>query len=132
AAADNFAGVRRVQGLGHVLRIACDSILAVRAIDGLDVWRQAIDQWESLDETQQAVEVARGMRLLARIPKPAGATITRAIERSTVRAAPVPPSSPSSNRPASLPLASHSNPDLPETKIQSHRATETGSAASPL
>ena len=96
AAADNFAGVRKVQGLGHVLRIACDSVLAKQPIDGLETWRQSIERWEALDETQQAIEVARGMRLLARIPRPAGATIERerakaaVIERSTTRAVPVP------------------------------------------
>ena len=110
AAADNFSGVRKVAGLGHVLRIACDQVLARQPIDGLDAWRQAIDRWEQLDETQQAVEVARGMRLLARIPKPAGASIERAIaqraastapsganaivERSTTRAVPVPARAP--------------------------------------
>jgi ATP-dependent DNA helicase RecG len=91
ASADNFAGVRKVQGLGHVLRIACDQVLAKQAVDGLATWRQTIERWEALDETQQAVEVARGMRLLARIPKPAGSSIDRSVvERSTTRAAPVP------------------------------------------
>ena len=116
AAADNFAGVRKVAGLGHVLRIACDQVLAKQPIDGLDTWRQSIDRWEQLDETQQAVEVARGMRLLARIPRPAGASIERAIaqravsmapsgaatnavvERSTTRAVPVPPRAPATSK----------------------------------
>jgi len=93
AAADNFAGVRRVHGLGHVLRIACDQVIAKAPVDGLAQWRAQIDGWEQLDETQQAVAVAKGMRLLARIPRPAGATIERQIQR----ALPVPqrPSSPS-------------------------------------
>jgi ATP-dependent DNA helicase RecG len=105
AAYDNFAGVRKVQGLGHVLRIACDQVLAMQTIEGLAAWRATIDRWEALDETQQAVEVARGMRLLARIPRPAGAshgsaasdrtrvteqTPARIVERATARAVPVP------------------------------------------
>jgi ATP-dependent DNA helicase RecG len=77
AAADGFAGVRTVRGLGHALRAACDGVLARVAdrsgaeIVGLDAWRVTLGRWEQLDEQQQAVEVARGMRLLARLPRPA-------------------------------------------------------------
>src|SRR5882672_9800469 len=72
AAADGFAGVRTVRGLGHALRAACDGVLARGAeINGLDAWRVTLGRWEQLDEQQQAVEVARGMRLLARMPRPA-------------------------------------------------------------
>ncbi|HSS03554.1 MAG TPA: DEAD/DEAH box helicase, partial [Kofleriaceae bacterium] len=72
AAADGFAGVRKVAGLGNALRAACDGVLARIALDtvaGLDVWRATLSRWEQLDEQQQAVEVARGMRLLARLPR---------------------------------------------------------------
>ncbi|HLL22190.1 MAG TPA: hypothetical protein VK427_08660, partial [Kofleriaceae bacterium] len=52
AAADNFSGVRKVAGLGHVLRIACDQILAQDpSIEGLAAWRRAIEPWEQLDDT---------------------------------------------------------------------------------
>jgi len=72
AAADGFAGVRTVRGLGHALRAACDGVLARGTeIAGLDAWRVTLGRWEQLDEHQQAVEVARGMRLLARLPRPA-------------------------------------------------------------
>ncbi|HEX4422924.1 MAG TPA: helicase-related protein [Kofleriaceae bacterium] len=73
AAADGFAGVRKVAGLGHALRAACDGVLskvAGEAISGLDAWRVTLGRWEQLDEQQQAIEVARGMRLLARLPRP--------------------------------------------------------------
>jgi ATP-dependent DNA helicase RecG len=72
AAADGFAGVRKVAGLGNALRAACDGVLARIAHDpiaGLDAWRATLAAWERLDEQQQAVEVARGMRLLARLPR---------------------------------------------------------------
>src|SRR6185503_9483440 len=72
AAADGFAGVRKVSGLGHALRAACDGVIARGAVDlvaGLDAWRATLTRWEQLDEQQQAVEVARGMRLLARLPR---------------------------------------------------------------
>jgi ATP-dependent DNA helicase RecG len=72
AAADGFAGVRKVAGLGNALRAACDGVLARIALDtvaGLDSWRATLGRWEQLDEQQQAVEVARGMRLLARLPR---------------------------------------------------------------
>ncbi|NVB78849.1 MAG: ATP-dependent DNA helicase RecG [Kofleriaceae bacterium] len=68
AAADNFRGVRRVQGLGHVLRIACDGLLAKWESEQLAAWRVTLTGWEQLGEDQQAVEVARGMRLIARLP----------------------------------------------------------------
>jgi len=85
AAADGFAGVRKVSGLGHALRAACDGVIA-RMTPGdrgpreataegpeapLAQWRATLARWEQLDETQQAVEVAKGMRLLARFPRAA-------------------------------------------------------------
>src|SRR5687768_5064663 len=88
AAADSFAGVRKVSGLGHALRAACDGVIArmspdargrsqgVRtdptidaAEEALAQWRATLAKWEQLDETQQAIEVAKGMRLLARFPR---------------------------------------------------------------
>ncbi|HET9624001.1 MAG TPA: ATP-dependent DNA helicase RecG [Kofleriaceae bacterium] len=73
AAADNFAHVRKVAGLGVMLRVACDDVLArgAAAIAGLDAWRVTLGKWEQLDEPAQAVEVARGLRLLARLPRAA-------------------------------------------------------------
>ncbi len=69
AAADNFRGVRRVQGLGNVLRIACDGLIAQLAEpEALTQWRVTLARWEHLGEDQQAIEVARGMRLIARFP----------------------------------------------------------------
>jgi ATP-dependent DNA helicase RecG len=75
AAADGFAGVRKVAGLGHALRAACDGLIATLAEvpavlegDALAHWRTTLSRWEQLEEHQQAVEVARGMRLLARLP----------------------------------------------------------------
>jgi ATP-dependent DNA helicase RecG len=86
AAADGFAGVRKVSGLGNALRAACDGVLARLAAEpvaGLDAWRATLTRWEQLDEQQQAIEVARGMRLLARwpraraaAPRPAAPTFT--------------------------------------------------------
>jgi len=94
AAADGFAGVRTVRGLGHALRAACDGVLARVAADrggaeiaGLDAWRATLGRWEQLDEQQQAVEVARGMRLLARLPRPA--TVTPPAAKPTFTLPPV-------------------------------------------
>ncbi len=72
AAADGFAGVRKVQGLGNALRVACDRVIAHRPAgehDALISWRMELTQWEQLDEHQQAVQVARGIRMLARFPR---------------------------------------------------------------
>ncbi len=73
AAADGFAGVKKVQGLGHALRAACDGLMQKlepeRASGELTAWRATLGRWEQLGEDQQAVEVARGMRLIALLPR---------------------------------------------------------------
>jgi ATP-dependent DNA helicase RecG len=70
AAADGFQGVRKVKGLGHALRAAVDALLPVATeLEGLAAWRQTLTGWEQLDEMAQAMEVARGMRLIARVPR---------------------------------------------------------------
>ncbi|HET9990427.1 MAG TPA: ATP-dependent DNA helicase RecG [Kofleriaceae bacterium] len=70
AAKDNFAGVRKIAGLGIALRAACDGLIAKEpANEALVAWRERLAGWEQLSEDQQAVEVARGMRLMARYPQ---------------------------------------------------------------
>jgi ATP-dependent DNA helicase RecG len=69
AAADNFAGVRKVQGLGHALRAACDGLMQKVESQQLAAWRVTLGTWEQLGEDRQAVEVARGMRLIALLPR---------------------------------------------------------------
>ena len=75
AAKDNFGGVRKIAGLGVALRAACDGVIAKAppGADALAAWREILARWEQLGEDQQAVEVARGMRLVARFGKPAAA-----------------------------------------------------------
>ena len=72
AAADNFRGVRKVQGLGHALRAACDGLVQKLEPEGraaaLVSWRTTLATWEQLGEHQHAVEVARGLRLIASHP----------------------------------------------------------------
>ena len=112
AAADNFAGVRKVAGLGHALRAGCDGILArLEDKTALEQWRATLARWETLDETQQAVEVARGMRLIAKFPRPAAPPA--APRRLDMRAAPV-PKTPPLPAPHSPPPHSRSAPP-PET-----------------
>jgi len=83
AAADGFKGVRKVKGLGHALRAAVDALLPVSSLEGLETWRQTLAGWEQLDEMTQAMEVARGMRLIARVPRrevkaaPTGPTVLK-------------------------------------------------------
>ena len=69
AAADGFAGVRKVQGLGHALRAACDGLIQRVASEPLAAWRRALGGWEQLGEDEQKIEVARGMRLIATLPR---------------------------------------------------------------
>jgi ATP-dependent DNA helicase RecG len=71
AAANAFAGVRKVAGLGNALRVACDGVIQKAPNDALAAWRATLGNWEQLGEHQQAVEVARGMRLIAKFGKPA-------------------------------------------------------------
>ena len=81
AAKDNFAGVRKIAGLGIALRAACDGVIAKAPpsvpIEALAAWRESLGRWEQLPEDQQAVEVARGMRLVARFPVPRRAPVLR-------------------------------------------------------
>ncbi len=70
AAADGFQGVRKVKGLGHALRAAVDALMPIAGeLEGLHAWRQTLIGWEQLDEMTQAMEIARGMRLIARVPR---------------------------------------------------------------
>jgi ATP-dependent DNA helicase RecG len=65
AAADRFAGLAKIGGLGIALRTACDGIIAVAPTDGLRAWRARLDGFEALPREGQEVEVARGLRLVA-------------------------------------------------------------------
>jgi len=105
AAANNFTGVRKVQGLGHALRAACDGLIDKVAVEGLDLWRVVLGNWEQLDEHQQAFEVARGMRLIARMPRP---TVVTAPTGKPVLA-PIAPS-PQAPAPTGPPPANKSRP----------------------
>ncbi len=91
AAANNFTGVTRVQGLGHALRHACDGILAKLSDDtvGLTQWRATLAGWEQLDEGRQAIEVARGMRLIARFPRLGSVPVQRGPSLSAAPPRPV-------------------------------------------
>lgn len=71
AAADKFAGLRKIAGLGHALRAACDAVIAKLDSQPLVEWRVVLGTWEQLAQDQQEVEIARGMRLLARMPRAA-------------------------------------------------------------
>ncbi len=66
ASRDGFAAIASVPKLGASLRAACDRLLAVLDEDSAEpmrAWRTAIERFEGLEEDQQAIEVARGLRL---------------------------------------------------------------------
>ena len=97
AAADGFAGVRKVAGLGHALRAACDGLIARMESEQLAQWRATLAGWEKLDEHQQAIEIARGMRLLARFPRvaaPVSRTAAPGLRAESVPRPPPPPEGP--------------------------------------
>jgi ATP-dependent DNA helicase RecG len=118
AASDGFAGVRKLRGLGNALRTACDAVLTGGGdgIAGLAPWRATLGKWDQLDEQAQAVEVARGMRLLARVPR--HAAVVQAPIKPTFRLPekpsdspsepPDPPGAPSTSPPRSAGRASSS------------------------
>src|SRR5450432_32747 len=73
AAADGFRGVAKIGGLGDALRVACDRVLELQPSDPLRAWRAGLAQFERLDQAKQAVEVARGLRLVQTVAGAAGA-----------------------------------------------------------
>ena len=106
AAADGFAGVRKVAGLGHALRAACDGLIARMESEQLAQWRATLAGWEKLDEHQQAIEVARGMRLLARFPRsaaPVSRTAAPGLRAESVPRPPPPPGEPIAVAPTPAP-----------------------------
>ncbi|HEY3807920.1 MAG TPA: ATP-dependent DNA helicase RecG [Kofleriaceae bacterium] len=105
AAADNFRGVRKIAGLGSALRAACDGVLAKASNDALVTWREILARWELLGEDQQAVEVARGMRLVARFAKPASPKPKLEVAKSVAALLPKSSPSPSPKSPHEDPLA---------------------------
>ncbi|HEY1815257.1 MAG TPA: ATP-dependent DNA helicase RecG [Kofleriaceae bacterium] len=105
AAADNFRGVRKIAGLGSALRAACDNVLAKAPNDALVGWREILARWELLGEDQQAVEVARGMRLVARFAKPASPKPKLEPAKSVAALLPKSSPSPSPKSPTEDPLA---------------------------
>ncbi len=123
AAADGFRGVRKVSGLGHALRAATDALMT-RVSDGalaaLAQWRTTLATWESLDEMRQAEEVARGMRLIARFPRPV-ATVSRA-SAPGLRAESVPPRA---NPPTSTPSPTSTSPAKAASPTSTSRAKTT-------
>ncbi len=77
AAADQFAGIARIGGLGNALRAACDRVIALGFADvtaKLAPWRRVLGGFDGMTKDQQAVEVARGLRLVQSVagapPKP--------------------------------------------------------------
>src|SRR5690242_12693958 len=99
AAADRFAGLRKVKGLGHALRAACDGLIAKVDAEAtqrqLATWRQTLGTWEQLAEEQQEIEIARGMRLIAALPRlpsaapprPSGPTVIASVKRPSEKPA---------------------------------------------
>ncbi|HEY5944968.1 MAG TPA: ATP-dependent DNA helicase RecG [Kofleriaceae bacterium] len=81
AAADRFAGLRKVKGLGHALRAACDGLMQrlepTQAGTQLAAWRTTLGTWEQLDHDRQEIEIARGMRLIALLPRAPQPTVTK-------------------------------------------------------
>ncbi|MBK7071861.1 MAG: ATP-dependent DNA helicase RecG [Myxococcales bacterium] len=90
AAADRFAGLARVSGLGHALRAGCDRILAVAPATpptaALAAWRQVLAGFDALDRQGQMVEVARGLRLVQGLVGAPGAPVVAQVEAARAAA----------------------------------------------
>ncbi|MEZ4367089.1 MAG: ATP-dependent DNA helicase RecG [Kofleriaceae bacterium] len=66
AAADQFAGVARIAGLGGALRAHASAAQRLwPEHDGLRTWRERLDDFDGRSHDDQAVEVARGLRVVA-------------------------------------------------------------------
>ena len=66
AAADSFEGIARVRDLGASLCAAVDDLLAIdSSVNGVPLWRARLGEFEKLSRSEQSVEVARGLRLVA-------------------------------------------------------------------
>ncbi|MBL8622386.1 MAG: ATP-dependent DNA helicase RecG [Myxococcales bacterium] len=91
AAADRFAGLARVSGLGHALRAGCDRILAVAPTSpptaALAAWRQVLAGFDAMDRQGQMVEVARGLRLVQGLVGAPGAPVVAQVEAERAAAA---------------------------------------------
>ncbi len=85
AAADRFAGLSKVTGLGNALRAGCDRLLAAAAGNGAELgqlaaWRQVLGGFDAMDRQGQAVEVARGLRLVQTLAGAPTAQVVAAVE----------------------------------------------------
>ena len=132
AAADGFRGVRRVSGLGHALRAATDALIprvSDPALAALTQWRTTLATWESLDELRQAEEVARGMRLLARFPRPV-APVSRA-NAPGLRAESVPPRPPPANAAPPVPTTAPPAPATTSPPVTAPKASPPKPASGP-
>jgi ATP-dependent DNA helicase RecG len=92
AAADRFAGLSKVSGLGHALRAACDRLIAaasagsgdgaarVAPVAPLVAWREVLGRFDGMDKQGQAVEVARGLRLVQMLAGAPGGAVVAQVE----------------------------------------------------
>jgi ATP-dependent DNA helicase RecG len=104
AAADGFKGVERITGLGDALRVACDRVLARAAApagEPLAAWRARLAGFERLERTAQAVEVARGLRLVQTAAGAVPPATSRAVKAAASAPAPAKKAArPSGRKPA--------------------------------
>ena len=133
AAKDNFAGVRKIHGLGIALRAACDGLIAkAEPNEALVAWRERLAGWEQLDEGQQQVEVARGMRLMARYPqRPRPVVKTGPTIASMLPAKPPVPAPQSSPAPAPPPQSSPTPTPTPTTTKTTTKTVAAKTARKP-
>ena len=129
AAADRFAGLARVSGLGHALRAGCDRMLAVApatpAAAALAAWRQVLAGFDAMDRQGQMVEVARGLRLVQGLVGAPSAPVVAQVEAARAAAAAkaaAPPPAPPARATAAA---------APPTSAPRAPADSPGSAAPP-
>jgi len=88
ASSDNFTGIERIRDLGETLRRAVDRLTEVApkpSLGQFESWRQRLAGFEQMSKSDQAVEVARGLRLCQGLAgRPAPVRKTRASASKTV------------------------------------------------
>ncbi len=131
AARDGFTGLTRITGLGAALRAACDRVLSEWPDNTpLRRWRDSLTEFERLSVDDQAVVVARGLRLVAGVARPPTPPVARSTRMAAVPPAPMVPGLATARAPA-VPVRPGPAPAAPAPVAAAPAAATTPALAAP-
>ncbi|MBP9208018.1 MAG: hypothetical protein KBG28_28890, partial [Kofleriaceae bacterium] len=131
AARDGFTGLTRITGLGAALRAACDRVLSEWPDNTpLRRWRDSLTEFERLSVDDQAVVVARGLRLVAGVARPPTPPVARSTRMAAVPPAPMVPGLATARAPA-VPVRPGPAPAAPAPVAAAPAAATTPALATP-